>query len=370
MSDTATAVKSALTLSEAAEANLKTGVLLMCKEALVTAIQDRRLHRGHLSVLATLVNFMSSRTAKAWPGRAAIAAINGMPVKTVSNLLLELRNFGYLIAEREAVEEAGNRSLTVYTFGNIDHETIRREITSFVESVRVARSAEQLRGEPEKVPPQRDYQSRPNGTISPAPTGLVSDKVPPQRVEKSRPGGDSNLYKELEESKRVEKPPPTKVGSATIESSFEEFWSTYPPGRKRGKGAALDVFEKIVTGRHKSRKASAMALIDGARRYAATKPDPEYTPMPETWLNQGRWLDDPAGKGGEAIPWWQKPDLIAAMTPERWRKGIAQYAIGTWSVKELGPPPGHPECIVPQALVKELQLTEKYDPRGFARGGH
>jgi hypothetical protein len=188
-------------LSQAAAENLRTGVLLMCKEALVTAIQDRRLHRGHLSVLATLVQFMSSRTAKAWPGRAAIAAINGMPVKTVSNLLLELRNFAYLIAEREAVEEAGNRNLTVYTFGNIDHETIRREITKFVESVRVARSPEALRGEPE-VPPQRDAkspaptgQSRPNGNNSPAPAGLPSAKVPPQRVGKSRQDGDSNSKK-------------------------------------------------------------------------------------------------------------------------------------------------------------------------------
>lgn len=194
-----------LSLSEAAAENLRTGVLLMCKEALVTAIQDRRLHRGHLSVLATLVQFMSSRTAKAWPGRAAIAAVNGMPVKTVSNLLLELRNFNYLIAEREAVEEAGNRNLTVYTFGNIDHETIRREITKFVESVRVARSAEALRGEPE-VPPQRDAQSpapagqsRPGGNSSPAPAGTLVEKVPPQRVEKSRPSGDSNSKKELED---------------------------------------------------------------------------------------------------------------------------------------------------------------------------
>lgn len=187
-------------LDEAVQANLNTGILLLCKEALVTAIQDRRLHRGHLRVLAAIATFMNSTTAKAWPGRAAIATLLGMPVKTVSNLLLELRGFGYLIADKQAVEEANNKRLTVYTWGKIDHETIRREITSFVEGVRSG-----------KVPPWREPespapagQSRPGGNSkvpsqrdSPIPAGLFPEKVPPQRAEKSRPSGDSNSIKEL-----------------------------------------------------------------------------------------------------------------------------------------------------------------------------
>ncbi len=92
--------------------------------------------------------------------------------------------------------------------------------------------------------------------------------------------------------------------------------------------------------------------------------------MPATWLNRGSWLDDDPEDAGPEQLWWQKRELVAAMTPDRWRRGIAQYAIATWSVKELGPPPGHPECIVPQDIQKELALTEKYDPRGFARSGH
>ncbi len=185
-------------VSEAAEQNVATGVLLLCKEALITAIQDSRLHRGHLRLLAAVVSFMNSKTAKAWPGRASLSGCTGMPVKTVSNLLLELRNIGYLIADKEAVEAANNRKLTVYTFGNIDHETIRREITAFVTRVREGRL-------PEKVPPQRELSSSPTpagigspvptGTKSPAPAG-TTQKFPPQRAEKSRQGGDSNSMKE------------------------------------------------------------------------------------------------------------------------------------------------------------------------------
>jgi hypothetical protein len=194
----------ALSLDEAAKANLDTGVLLLCKESLITAIQDRRLHRGHLRVLAAIAMHMNSRTGKAWPGRTAIGATLGMPVKTVSNLLLELRDFGYLIAARQMVEEANNRNLMVYTFGNIDHDTIRREITKFIEGVRSGEI-------PVKFPPQREQkspvpagQSRPGGNSevpsqrdSPVPAGLPEPKVPPQRVQKSRQDGDSNSKKEL-----------------------------------------------------------------------------------------------------------------------------------------------------------------------------
>jgi hypothetical protein len=125
-------------LQSAAEANVETGVWLLCKEFLVTAIQDRRLERGHLRVLACFANLINRHNAKAWPDRATIARMSGMTLGAVSNSLSELRKFGYLISDREPVEQAGNRNLIVYTFGNIDHDTIRSEITKFVEQLRKA----------------------------------------------------------------------------------------------------------------------------------------------------------------------------------------------------------------------------------------
>jgi hypothetical protein len=162
---TDTAIKS---LSAAALANVQTGVLLLCKEALITAIQDRRLDRCHLRVLAAIATFINARTAKAWPDRNTIAVMIGLSPKTVSNTILELRNFGYLIAERERVAEAGDRSLTVYTFGNIDHETIRREITKFVEAVRDGRHPRTSPPAMTSEVPARGESPRPRGAEFPA----------------------------------------------------------------------------------------------------------------------------------------------------------------------------------------------------------
>jgi hypothetical protein len=192
-----------LSLAQAAQANIETGVLLLCKEALVTAIQDRRLERGHLKVLAAIAMCINSRTAKAWPERSKVAERSGLSVRSVSNALLELRNWGYLVADKETVEEAGGRRLTVYTFGNIDHETIRREITEFVAQLRMQRDAEE-----EKSPPtvtserHRGRCKSPPAVTNPSPPAVNSASPPTVNVtahggEKSPPTGDSYLKKEL-----------------------------------------------------------------------------------------------------------------------------------------------------------------------------
>jgi hypothetical protein len=88
-------------------------------------------------------------------------------------------------------------------------------------------------------------------------------------------------------------PPPDETRS-TGEPQFDEFWAVFPPGRKEKKGDARDLFRKIVAGRHKSRHATGAALVEGAKRYAASRlgQDPQYTKMPSTWLNGGCWEDE------------------------------------------------------------------------------
>ncbi len=152
-----------MSLAEAAAANIQTGVLLLCKEALVTAIQDRRLERRHLRILATMVSFMNTSRARAWPSRLQIAYMTGLSCKTISNILVELRTMGYLMADKEVVPEAGDKRLTVYTFGNIDHETIRKHITEWVMHLRERETPESSlqagNSEPlptEKIPVDKD----------------------------------------------------------------------------------------------------------------------------------------------------------------------------------------------------------------------
>lgn len=141
-------------LAEATKANIETAVWLLCKEALVTAIQDRRLERSHLRVLAVIADHMNKFTAQASPSRQVIAAAIGLEVSTVSNVLSELRFLGYLISEKKQDEDVG-RKLTFYSFGRIDHDTIRREVGKYVKSFREAggknSSPPAVKSEPTKV---------------------------------------------------------------------------------------------------------------------------------------------------------------------------------------------------------------------------
>jgi uncharacterized protein YdaU (DUF1376 family) len=106
-----------------------------------------------------------------------------------------------------------------------------------------------------------------------------------------------------------------------LDRVFEEFWAAFPPGRKQGKGTARDLFGQIVSGRHRKRRAKAADLIEAAKRYAATKPDPQYTPAPTTWLNQGRWEDEPTGGGpggGERVMSEAERKLRATVGDEKY----------------------------------------------------
>lgn len=82
------------------------------------------------------------------------------------------------------------------------------------------------------------------------------------------------------------------VSTDEMDAKFEEFWRAFPSGRKKGKGKALALFRQIARGGHHTLKASPDELISAAKAYAATKPDPQYTPMPQTWLSGGRWGDE------------------------------------------------------------------------------
>jgi hypothetical protein len=69
-------------------------------------------------------------------------------------------------------------------------------------------------------------------------------------------------------------------------NAFDLFWSIYPI--KVGKKKAQDAFKKALT------ETDLATLIAGATRYAEDPNRVEaYTAHPTTWLNAGRWGDDP-----------------------------------------------------------------------------
>lgn len=76
-----------------------------------------------------------------------------------------------------------------------------------------------------------------------------------------------------------------------VAEHFQIFWDTYP--RKVGKTAAEKAFKRI------SATVDPLVIIDGALRYA-TDPnrEDEFTAHPTTWLNAGRWEDEPIPSRG------------------------------------------------------------------------
>ncbi|MEF2979067.1 hypothetical protein [Subtercola sp. YIM 133946] len=89
------------------------------------------------------------------------------------------------------------------------------------------------------------------------------------------------------------RPDPTRpdqlknLSSPRGEGAFAEFYMAYP--RKVGKEAARKKFIAIA------RKVDPQLIIEGARRFAADPnlPEKQYVPHPATWLNAGRWDDEP-----------------------------------------------------------------------------
>ncbi|WP_345820468.1 hypothetical protein ABC766_00220 [Methylobacterium fujisawaense] len=71
-------------------------------------------------------------------------------------------------------------------------------------------------------------------------------------------------------------------------SAFAIWWQIQP--NKVGKDAAERAFNRV----RKSGRVTFSELVDGLKSYIATKPPTRDWCHPTTWLNQGRWADEPA----------------------------------------------------------------------------
>ena len=92
----------------------------------------------------------------------------------------------------------------------------------------------------------------------------------------------------------------TSSSPATPPMEFDTFWAQYP--RKVGKLAAQKAFSRAT------KLASAetiTAALDTLHKEVRGQ-DPKFIPHPATWLNQGRWDDEPAKTGITAASPWSK----------------------------------------------------------------
>ncbi len=97
-----------------------------------------------------------------------------------------------------------------------------------------------------------------------------------------------------------------------VPDGFAMFWAIYP--RHTAKPAALKAYKAAL-----KRKARHDDIMAGARRFAASKPDPQFTPHASTWLNQDRFNDapvQPALKGIDA----RRQDLRGRIEDDQQRR--------------------------------------------------
>jgi hypothetical protein len=111
------------------------------------------------------------------------------------------------------------------------------------------------------------------GTFEQSGRNLLTDRVEPEFLLNSKEPSEKTKYKQ---------------------DRFEEFWQHYP--RKEAKGRALKAWEKAV------KTTNRQLIIDAAEIYGKSYTgEYKFIPLPATWLNDMKWLDEPppaARQGG------------------------------------------------------------------------
>lgn len=128
-------------------------------------------------------------------------------------------------------------------------------------------------------------------------------------------------------------------GTTNAPEGFIKFWEAFP--NKTGKDAALKAWRKRE--REMPDTTSVLAAID---LYVRTKPSDREWCNPATWINQGRWQDQPA----TAAPSPQTPsegeDALWKLRVSGWGK------LKFWNRDLWGPTPDEPGCKAPQSLIQ------------------
>lgn len=98
-------------------------------------------------------------------------------------------------------------------------------------------------------------------------------------------GQNTEISNDISPSNDVASP---RASTSRYSAGFLKFWHTYP--RKVGKDAALQAWRKA---KQRHGKGSEETIQRAAEAFAVSVAgkDPQYTPHPSTWLNQGRFED-------------------------------------------------------------------------------
>lgn len=282
--------------------------------------------------------------------------------------------------------------------GYIYNNLAMAEIAKFCETMKKKREAALLREQAKREARASGARQAPDRSASGAPQApheIASGSTNSEKTNKNNVATTSALpaqstYKDKEEDKEediesdtdrsLQELPLSETvvsdadGDATAKprnaysDEFEAFWRDYPDTRGQSKANAFKAWQKLPAA---SRAAAHLALPEFTRMFRdRQRKQSDLTVLhAQGYLNQRRFetISTTDAKSETSGLWWKNPKLLAACTPDQWRKGIAQYATDRWDTIALGPPPGHPTCVVPHAIVAEMRLTETFDSYGLKR---
>lgn len=217
----------------------------------------------------------------------SIAKQVGAGVESVQNALKELEEHGYLT--RQQANENGR-------FGEMDY------VVTDIPAGDTAYGKPGHGADPEPEPPAEgptaDRETGTHKKTTPKETNGEED----HSQEEISPNGsavmDGGLFPVDAPEASNGDAPASEIDGPT----FDDFWSVYP--LKKAKQGARSSWDRALFRVPKADRADrARAILAGAQRYAD---DPErtakYTAHPTTWLNQGRWEDEPNPVGSGRTP--------------------------------------------------------------------
>lgn len=244
-------------------------------------------------VACILSTYANNETGELWPHVKAIATLAGMQPRGVQYCLAHLEQWGLLATGGRHVKPGGlwrtapaQRRLVLPGLAVADEPS---------EPYQERREAD-----------VHDHASGAPPCTTEAPTGAspcMASGAPPCRSLKGT--YKDELTQEGSPSYTVPQndsiaDPPQKSRSLTlavrtpVPPGFDQFWDQYP--RKVGKEAARKAWAAALL------KASVAMIMAGLGRQlsAGALDRGRFTPHPATWLNQGRWDDDPAASANLA----------------------------------------------------------------------
>jgi hypothetical protein len=124
-------------------------------------------------------------------------------------------------------------------------------------------------------------------TAHPTPT---TAGTPPRRERGPHPAESRTNNNQKNNNQKNTKKKKQEKEKRAIKNMFDRFWQAYP--RKVGKKKAGRKFKQILDGKDHFKEIMS-ALTEQKQTDQWQRNDGQYIPHPTTWLNQGRWDDDP-----------------------------------------------------------------------------